>query len=174
MRIWSSGWADTQIDPYNDSGNGSMSVAFRAQVDSPISKFLAATDSKVPELHPWAFNGIANYQFQSGALKAFHVGAGYRWQDKLVTGYPITHDQFGNETFDLENPFYGQAQSAIDLWVGYNRKLNKRLNWHVQLNVRNAFGNNDLILTSVQPDGSPSAYRIPEPKLFTLTNTFEF
>lgn len=174
MRIWDAGWADTQVDPYNNSGNGNMSVAFRAQVDSPISKFLAATDTNVPELHPWAFNGIANYQFQDGFLKAFHVGAGYRWQDKLVTGYPVTHDAFGNETYDLEHPFYGKSQSAIDGWVGYSRNLSRRIKWHMQVNVRNIFADKSLILSSVQPDGSPAAYRIPEPRTVTLTNTFEF
>ncbi len=32
----------------------------------------------------------------------------------------------------------------------------------------------DLIPVTVQPDGSPGTYRIPEPRMITLTNTFEF
>ena len=174
MRIWSAGEADQQIDPYTTNGNASMSVAFRAGVDSPISKFIAATDSLVPELHPWAFNTIANYEFQEGALRGFHVGGGYRWQDKLVTGYPIMEDENGNEAYDLDSPYYGHTQDAVDLWIGYQRRLPRKLHWHIQLNVRNVFANDRLIRSQVNPDGSGSAYRIPEPRTITLTNTISF
>ena len=68
----------------------------------------------------------------------------------------------------------GPKESTVDLWVGYERKLSKRLTWRIQLNARNVLGNNDLIPITVQPDGSPGASRIPEPKVFSLTNTFKF
>ena len=44
----------------------------------------------------------------------------------------------------------------------------------VQLNVRNLTGDDQLIPVTVQPDGSPAAYRIAEPRTFTLNTTFEF
>lgn len=177
LRIWSSGWADTQVDPYTDAGNANMSVTFENHVNSPVAKFLAATNTNVPELHPWAFNLVANYEIPEHIAKGFQVGAGYRWQDKLVTGYPVILDKNGFETYDLEHPYKGKAQTAIDLWIGYRRKFrvsSHDLNWKIQLNVRNLLADDAPIVASVQPDGSPAAYRIPEPRTFSLTNTFEF
>jgi hypothetical protein len=174
MRIWDSGWADLTLDPYTTAGNGSLSVAFRSQVDSPISLFLASENTKVPELKPWAFNLVANYAFQSEQLRGLNVGGGYRWQDRNIIGYPITTDEFGNETYDVANPYYGPTEAAVDLWAGYERKFWKRYKWRLQLNVRNAFANDKLIKASANPDGSGAAYRIPEPRTFTLTSSIEF
>jgi outer membrane receptor protein involved in Fe transport len=126
-------------------------------------------NADVPELRPWRFNLVTNYDFRSGRFKGFNVGGGYRWQDGVVVGYPIA-----NGFFDLENPWVGPKESTVDLWVGYERKLTKTVNWRVQLNVRNAFGDDELIPVTVQPDGSPGTSRIPEPRVVTLTNTFRF
>ena len=63
----------------------------------------------------------------------------------------------------------------MDLWVGYQfRIFDDKVNWRIQLNIRNIFGQDALIPVTVQPDGSPAAYRIAEPRTLTLTNTFEF
>jgi outer membrane receptor protein involved in Fe transport len=177
MRIWSSGWADTQVDPYNDAGNANASVMFENHINSPVARFLAATNTNVPELHPWAANLVLNYTIPDSIVKGLSVGGGYRWQDRLVTGYPVILDANNFETYDLDHPYKGKAETAIDLWVGYERKIkvgNKRLNWHIQLNVRNVAADDKPIVASTQPDGSPAAYRIPEPRTFSLTNTFEF
>lgn len=127
--------------------------------------------SDVPELRPWRVNIISNYDFRSGALKGFNVGGAYRWQDKIVVGYPFLPTLDG---YDITNPYKGPTEDAFDLWTGYERKLSKRLTWRVQLNVRNVFASNDLIPVTVQPDGTPGTSRIPEPRTITLTNTFKF
>jgi hypothetical protein len=62
----------------------------------------------------------------------------------------------------------------IDLMIGYSRRLSKKLGWEIQLNVRNAFGKNELVPVTVQPDGSYAAYRIVECPSWTLTNTIKF
>jgi hypothetical protein len=60
------------------------------------------------------------------------------------------------------------------MWVGYERQITDGLKWRIQLNVRNAFGKNELIPITVQPDGSPAGYRISEGRSFFVTNTFSF
>jgi hypothetical protein len=78
-------------------------------------------------------------------------------------------------TFDLSKPFYGPSEDAIDLWVGYSRKLTAKIDWKIQLNVRNVGDGDGIIPITVQPDGvTPAAYRIKPSQEWSLTNTFSF
>jgi len=133
-------------------------------------------NSNVPELRPWRFNLVTNYNFDRGFLRGANVGLGYRWQDKVVVGYPVLPGATVDDprAFDLSKPYMGPAEDAYDFWVGYSRKLTDKIHWRVQLNIRNAFADKDLIPVTVQPDGSLAVGRIPEPRVFTLSNTFSF
>ena len=48
------------------------------------------------------------------------------------------------------------------------------MDWKVQLNVRNAFGDDDYIPVLANPDGQVAVFRNRNPKEFFLTNTFSF
>ncbi len=127
------------------------------------------------ELRKWRFNVVTNYNFTTGWAKGVNVGAAYRWQDKIVIGYPIFTNDEGYAEYDIENPVYGPSEGGLDLWVGYGRKLTKKINWRIQLNVRNAFENEGLIPINVQPDGKTWAgVRIKPVQEWSLTNTFSF
>ena len=130
----------------------------------------------VAELRKWRFNLVANYTFMSGFLKDAFVGGGYRWQSKNIIGYPMiygTASTYG--TYDLTKPFYGPSEDAIDLWVGYSRKLTEKIDWKIQLNVRNVGDKDGIIPITVQPDGvTPAAYRIKPSQEWSITNTFSF
>ena len=58
--------------------------------------------------------------------------------------------------------------------VGYTRRLSPKLNWRVQLNVKDAFQEKGLIPISYQPNGTVAAWRIVSGQSFSLTNTFPF
>mgnify|MGYP003318396487 CR=1 FL=1 len=62
----------------------------------------------------------------------------------------------------------------FDVWFSYRRQLNDKMDWKVQLNVRNAFGDDDYIPVLANPDGQVAVFRNPNPKEFFLTNTFSF
>lgn len=130
----------------------------------------------VAELRKWRFNLVANYTFLSGMLKGAYVGGGYRWQSKNVIGYPMIYTAESNYgTYDLSKPYWGPSEDAIDLWVGYSRKLTSKIDWRVQLNVRNVGDKDGIIPITVQPDGvTPAAYRIKPTQEWSLTNTFSF
>jgi outer membrane receptor protein involved in Fe transport len=156
-------------------------TAFKFQWnDSFYRNFLLQTlldGSNAPEVRPWRINVATRYQFTSGKLKGVSVGGAYRWQDQVIIGYKsVTKDIQGtlSETFDVESPYYGPADKAVDLWVAYQRKIDKRINWRIQLNVQNAFSSATLIPINVSPDGSYGAYRIREGMTWQLTNTFSF
>lgn len=126
------------------------------------------------ELRKWRYNVVSNYSFSSGFAKGFNVGVGYRWEDKIALGYPMKNVTANTADFDLDNPYYGPTNDAIDLWVGYNKKISKGITWNVQLNVRNLGDSKRLIPLSVQPDGTTAAYGIAPYQTWTLTNSFKF
>ncbi|MDQ8201956.1 TonB-dependent receptor plug domain-containing protein [Pelagicoccus sp. SDUM812003] len=132
--------------------------------------------ANVPELRPWRFNLITNYSFEDGALGGLNIGGAYRWQDGQVVGYPILDGATIDDprAFDLTDPYTSPAEKNIDMWVGYSRPLNDRVDWRIQLNVRNVLDDDDLIPITVQPDGSPAAVRIPEGRTWQISNTFTF
>lgn len=134
-------------------------------------------NTTVPEMREWRTNLITNYAFEEGRLKGFNLGGGLRYQSSVIIAYPPMGDPNDPTTveYNLAAPISGPAETNVDLWLGYRRKLTDRINWRVQLNVYNAFnGDNELIPITAQPDGSFSAFRIAPKRSWTLSNTFEF
>lgn len=136
----------------------------------------------VPELREWRANLVSNYDVTTGFLTGVNYGGGIRYQSSVGIGYPPTGNPLLPATYgyDLANPYKGPAETNFDGWVGYSRKLSSKINWHVQLNVRNAFKGNDLIPITVQGPiagqtaGTPSGYRIAPMQTWTITSRFEF
>lgn len=127
--------------------------------------------SSAPELAPWRFNVISTYAFDGGALKGGYIGGAYRWEDKRILGYQYSPQL---DTLDISKPWYGPTDKHFDLWVGYSRKLTKKINWRAQINMRNVGESVNLVPVSLQPDGSRGLSRISEGMTWQLTNTFEF
>lgn len=163
LRVWSG-------DP-NNAIRSMWNANFYSQY--ALMRLLEGTAS--PELRKWRFNLVTSYDFTVGKLKGLTLGAGYRWQDKVAIGYrPLSTDNANVITYDLANPYMGPREDALDLWVGYGRKLTSKIDWHVQLNIRNVGDGNRLIPLTTQPDGSVAAWRIAPSQSWTLTNTFKF
>lgn len=127
------------------------------------------------EIRKWRYNVVTNYSFTNGLLKGVGVGGSYRWQDKIVIGYPVVAVTASDYKFDLSKPYYGPSEDALDLWASYERKLTNKIRWKIQLNVRNAFDKEKLIPISVQPDGQTwASVRIAPREEWFVTNTFNF
>jgi outer membrane receptor for ferric coprogen and ferric-rhodotorulic acid len=167
IRIWGGG--NSALDP---ATSNTIRSKFENEPWAGYKLATALEGSSVPELRAWRFNVVTNYDFQEGALKGANIGGSYRWIDKNVTGFPINSTGDG---YDVTRPYTGSSEDYVDLWAGYSfRVFNDKVNWRIQLNVRNVFGGDSLIPVTVQPDGTPAAYKIAEPRTFTLTNTFQF
>ena len=129
--------------------------------------------TQAPEIREWRVNAITNYDFTEGRLKGLSVGAGVRYQDDVIIGYtPVGGSD--NFSIDLDRPYKGPAETNFDFWVGYSRRLADKVDWQIQLRVSNAFEGNDLIPITVQPDGTPAAYRIAPAQVWSVTNTLRF
>jgi hypothetical protein len=91
-----------------------------------------------------------------------------------VIGYPIVSGG-AIATYDLSKPYYGPAENALDLWIGYKRKITSKINWSIQLNVYNVGKSVKLIPISVEPDGKTwASVRVAPVQEWQLTNTFSF
>jgi len=136
-------------------------------------QFQVQTNGKmVPEMAPWRFNLVNNYNFSSsGPLKGVNVGLAYRWENKHILGYGLNST---GDNLDTNKPFWSKGDDSIDAWVGYERKLTSKINWRIQLNMRNVGQQPHLIPISIQPDGSAAGFRISDGFAWTITNTFSF
>lgn len=129
--------------------------------------------TQAPEIRKWRFNAITNYDISEGRFRGVNIGAGFRYQDPVIIGY-TPRGGSDNFSIDLNSPYNGPAETNVDLWVGYRKRLSQKIDWRIQLNVRNAFAGDDLIPVTVQPDGTSAAYRIAPSQIWTVSNTFQF
>lgn len=160
---------------YGNAEATTMKIQWNANFSGQWALKKLQEGSAVPEIRKWRYNVTSNYDFTKGFLKGVGIGASYRWEDKVVIGYPVVAKNSTEYTFDLSRPYYGPSEDAVDCWINYQRKLTPKLGWKIQLNVRNALTKDGVIPISVQPDGQTwAAVRSkPDRELF-VTNSLTF
>ena len=164
LRIW-----------WGGAGNETALFQWNNNFGSNWTALKLQEGTNVPEMREWRVNAITNYDFTEGRLAGLNVGLGLRWEDEVVIGYPpIPGDVPGTVSFDLSSPYYGPSETHVDFWIGYGRRLTPKIDWRIQLNVRNAFEDDGLIPITAQPDGTPAGYRIAPSQIWTVSNTFRF
>ena len=126
---------------------------------------------QVPELRPWKASVISNYSFTGDKFKGFNIGGAFRYQDEQILGYGIKDDLSG---LSVDKPIYGDTDSHVDMWVGYERELTDKVDWRIQINMRNLGEDVNLVPISANPDGSFASQRIAEGMSWSVTNTFRF
>ncbi|HEY0947007.1 MAG TPA: hypothetical protein VGD81_17125, partial [Opitutaceae bacterium] len=153
---------------------------FFTNVDSVMRTAKRTEGKATPSQREWRWNAITNYVFDQGRLKGFGVGGAVRWEDKAAIGYyaaPADPDGIIRE-LDVNRPIFDESETHFDFWVSYRFKglpwLGEKVGTKLQLNVRDAFENGGLKPISANPDGTPSAFRIVEPRQWYLTATFDF
>ena len=146
----------------------------------PFATTVATEGVASAEQRKWRANLVTNYTFGRGSffdgkLKGWGLGGAVRWQDKLALGYPTGRLPDGTGTIDLAHPYHAPAETNVDAWVSYQHKLwSDRIDWKVQLNVRNVYGSGDLIPIGVQPWGEIATVRLAPVRRWYVTNTFSF
>lgn len=134
-------------------------------------------------LREWRFNMLTNYAFSdTSALKGFSVGGAYRWEDEAVVGFnrkSITINQGTEleETItvpDFTSPRISPSQDHVDFWLGYRTRLTDKVDWRIQLNVRNVFESDGLIPIDYNAAGEAIGYIFGPSRSWTLSSTFSF
>jgi len=78
-------------------------------------------------------------------------------------------------SLDPNKPIYQKGQYHVDLFAGYRTRLfNDKIPARFQFNVIDVqYSHTQLLPINAFPDGTPSAYRIMDPRKFVLTATFD-
>jgi hypothetical protein len=171
LPVWQSvagGW-DRVIVPF-----GGRTV--QEEYDLWMSRYgpLAASNGRRRDnQREWRVNTFANYTFAAGRLKGLEVGAGARWRSSNVIGYGLLA---GSSTLVLDpnQPYRGPEELTVDAKLGYRLKLGRSVAALVQLNVKNALANDNLVPIRAATDGTPGLLSMQMPREFILSTTFEF
>jgi hypothetical protein len=156
-------------------GGDTFRDAWRSNVLASYSALNSQMGSAAPEIPEWRFNAVTNYNFDRSWLKGVNVGGAYRWEDRRILGYRLADGATGSvANLDINRPWYGPTDDHVDAWVGYQRAITRKLNWRIQVNVRNIGEDAHLVPVNIQPDGSLALARIQEGMTWQLTNTFTF
>ena len=158
---------------------GGVNNAIRTQwtnnILNPYQTFKSQEGLNAPEIAPWRFNAVTTYSFDEGRFKGSYVGGSYRWEQARILGYQFDQSlNSGRGALDVSKPWKGDADEHFDLWLGYSRKITSRINWRVQLNLRNVGESKKLVPIVRNPNGEIAYSRIQEGMMWQLTNTFEF
>ncbi|MBI5692608.1 MAG: TonB-dependent receptor [Verrucomicrobia bacterium] len=141
-----------------------LAVAW-ANLDTLLRQELAQNGREATGNYRYSFNCIGRYQFQSGVLKGWSLGGGYRHRDGRIVNYTAAQEK-------IWAPSYGLANAFVD----YRTKLwQRKVNTIVRLNVANLLNNRDHILASTDATGTIiTGYSFQDPRLFTLSVDFGF
>ncbi|MEX0321539.1 MAG: TonB-dependent receptor plug domain-containing protein [Puniceicoccaceae bacterium] len=163
------------IDSPNLSEPQTWSQRWLRSAVNPMVAALAKDGQVSQEQRKWRINFVNNYTFSDGRLKGLQLGGAVRWQDKVATGYEIEVTEDGRVLPFIDRPFYGEDELGVDLWVKYSKALTDKIDWMIQVNIRNAYQNNDEFIPIVtNPDGRHAIYRNANPQEIFVTNTFKF
>ncbi len=107
---------------------------------------------------------FTRYGFDSGRLKGFFVGAGFKRQSKIVIGRDLA----------AGTTQYGNAYSRVDGLLGYNvHGLRHGRKLSLQLNVFNVLNDTDPLILRLQGDNI-RRYKLSEGREWRLTANLEF
>ncbi|HEY1110728.1 MAG TPA: TonB-dependent receptor plug domain-containing protein [Opitutaceae bacterium] len=122
----------------------------------------------------------AKYSFDRSPLlkiRGFSAGGNYRWASAPIIGYYKN----ANSTFDAARSYKGEQEKSLDLFFIYQKRLNDRFTWRVQLNIDNVLDDTDPYPVSAVNDVDAAGYRWMVTRLrpvdgrvIRLTNTISF
>lgn len=143
----------------------------------------------------WRGNLTSSYRFQSGILKGLRVGGSLRYRGDRILGYwnkTVSAADLSKDPIlgapglfpagasltlaDTSRPIRGGATLNTDAVLGYSAALFKKsIRWNVSLNVRNLLNDDKLIAQNgLSAAQTPIVFQYPEPRIFLLTNSFDF
>jgi hypothetical protein len=146
---------------------------FTTAVNVPLAAEKAKEGTASQELREWRANLVASYRFREGWLKGTTAGTAVRWQSEVATGYRTAPNEHGLPIPILANAYYDDPDLRGDFFLRFERRFG-RVDWKLQLNVRNAIGSSNPITVFTNPDGQVAVVRAPPPTEWFLTNTFRF
>lgn len=174
-------WARNSAVRINQAGFANTAATVGAvltQIDNQLLADLASNGQRPIRDRKYSGNAFANYTFANeGLLKGWGLGAGVNYRGPALLAYRVFTDG---------KPAFTPVYTSFNAVASYRKRLSKRLNLTVQLNVQNLL--NDLkpqavaggeppnLATNTLPliDGVAYAIQLPEPRRYALSATLEF
>lgn len=175
LPVWTTA-ADDNGDLWWDADSGAARLRYLADILAPYSFEVANAGKPRSQVREWRANALTNYDFTDGVFRNWSIGGAVRWESKAAIGFRGRAPDASGVIFELDpnQPIYDKARAHFDFNVGYRFKFaGDRVRGRVQLNIRDAFEGGRLQAVAANPDGSPYAFRIIDPRQFILTTTFE-
>ncbi len=169
--LWWTNPADNNTVPQtffinNVLANLKLAVALQGKRRSQTAEYQAAF------LTNYDLAGLTSNRW----LSPVTVGGSLRWRDRQSIGFlgaPADPDGIVRE-YDANKPVWEKSEATVDLSAKYGFKLfHDKVRARVQLNVNNVFESGRLKPVAVNPDGTPWAFRIIDPRQFILSVTFD-
>jgi outer membrane receptor protein involved in Fe transport len=161
-------------------GGNTPEAQYNSALISPYSVGVANVGKPRTQVREYRFNALTNYEFSSGRLKGLSVGGGVRWVDRGSIGFlgtaPETSGPFTGAILSLDKnkPVWDAARFYFDASASYKFRFNHdRIRARVQLNIKDVFEKGRLQPVAVNPDGNYFAYRIVDPRRFTLSTSLD-
>ena len=160
-----------------------------SQIVAPWTVLLNDQGHAAPEVPTWRLNLVSTYTFERGPIKGAFAGGALRMEASRIEGYAFDPNFKNVNSSDpnyaavvlvtegglnVNKPFMGPKDTHVDLWLGYSRKLAKKVNWRIQLNLLNSFEKDRLVPARYEPDGSLALSRIQLGMGYRLENSFDF
>ncbi len=178
-----SAWAPFASSPLVANPNKTVSQRLGDMIVA-INTMKQADGAATEQTRKYRINFTNRYSFNQGKLKGFFAGGVYQWRSRAALGYQIQSlpNDFpfpGLGTTvnvpDLSKPLYDGPITTFDAFAGYKHKLfRNRIEWTVQLNIRNALNSDKIIVQQLLSTGAVDKFTIQAPRSFILTNTFSF
>jgi outer membrane receptor protein involved in Fe transport len=180
MPVWT-----TIVDPRTNTrwwttqyGSNTPANYFATDVMSPYSLLLQQQGKSNPQIRRYRAKFTTRFRLEgitdNRLLRRFNIGGSLRWEDKGAIGY-YGLQQLPAIITDLDprRPIYDKGHYYVDAFIGYRTKLfGGKVGANFQLNVRNLQEDGRLQPVGAYPDGTPSTYRIVDPRQFILQTTF--
>lgn len=164
------------------NGTNTAAQDFAANVGAEYSAGAAFVGTSNRGVSEYTSTMVGRYKFLNGRLKGLTIGANLRWESGKIMGYrlkPATLnfgglENYPGQVYDIDAPFEGDPTLTGGMQVSYRRKIySDRILWKVQLNAQNLFSETGLRVIGANSDGS-AVYGIAPPRVFELSNSFEF
>lgn len=161
-------------------GSSTPVIWYTANLLAPM-KLAIATQGKIrSQYREWSSSMLTNYKLRGITsnrwLKNLDIGGAVRWEGKAIIGYRgAAPDPDGViRELDAAKPVYDSARYYVDFMAGYNLRFYRdKVQCRLQFNVSNVFEDGRLQAVAVNPDGTPWAFRIIDPREFIFQASFK-
>jgi hypothetical protein len=163
----------------NYGGSQTAAQNYASFVETPYLVIRQQEGKSNPQIRRYAARASTNLQLgaisDNAVIKRFSVGGALRWEDKGAIGYYGLQQLPAVITaLDPNRPVYDKSHLYLDAFVSYRTRLfSDRIPVTFRLNVRNLQEDGRLQPIGAYPDGTPTAYRIVDPRQFILQASFD-